>query len=223
MTMTKLVFLSDTHNRHKSVEIPECDVLCHCGDFAGRGLSGEIKNFLKWFSDQPATFKVFIAGNHDKGFEDAPGSWNDRWLPQFPDLVYLENTGVTLCGLDFWGSPWTPEFNNWAFNYPRRSKFARDLWNSIPQSTDVLLTHGPPHGILDGCKFRYGNYPQQAGCEYLREKIESMSDSLQVHAFGHIHEASGREAELLSPLLLLNVSICNLDYDPINLPAIVEV
>jgi hypothetical protein len=64
------------------------------------------------------------------------------------DAVYLENDGITIDGVSFWGSPYTPEFMNWAFMYPR-SGAGKRIWDLIPSPLDVLITHGPPRGILE--------------------------------------------------------------------------
>jgi len=80
----------------------------------------------------------------------------------------------------FWGSPYTPEFMDWAFMYPRGSA-ARQYWDQIPYNLDVLITHGPPLGILDQAM------PGGAhlGCEKLLEAVKEKKP--KIHLFGHIH------------------------------------
>jgi predicted phosphodiesterase len=65
----KLIFISDTHNKHKYLTsnaydniLGVGDVLVHSGDVSGMGKSHEIKDFLNWFSKTPFTHKIFIAG-----------------------------------------------------------------------------------------------------------------------------------------------------------------
>jgi len=100
-----------------------------------------------------------------------------------PDVVYLEDAGATLMGFRFWGSPWQPEFNDWAFNLPRGAAL-REKWGAIPEGIDVLVTHGPPAGIGD----RVATAGRQ-GCVDLRERVRQVRP--RVHLFGHIHQDGG--------------------------------
>ena len=88
-------------------------------------------------------------------------------------------------GLKFWGSPVQPEFNNWAFNVARGAAIRR-CWQMIPEGTDVLVTDGPPFGVLDQ------SHPSTAhlGCEELAKAVEQIRPQLIV--FGHIHGGHGR-------------------------------
>jgi hypothetical protein len=64
------------------------------------GYDHEIKGFMKWFAKQNAKHKIFIAGNHDKLFE------NERTfaLSLIPgNVIYLEDSGIELLGLKFYG------------------------------------------------------------------------------------------------------------------------
>ncbi|KAL6307091.1 Metallo-dependent phosphatase-like protein [Sparassis latifolia] len=82
-----------------------------------------------------------------------------------------------------YGSPWSPDFYNWAFNY-ERSLQAEKIVSSIPK-TDILLTHGPPFGILDETITH-----EQVGCETLAMRLATTLRP-RLHVFGHIHEAHG--------------------------------
>ena len=94
-------------------------------------------------------------------------------------------------------SPYTPTFSNWAFAYPsHQDRFnapsqVRDGITSIatspiPNDIDIIMTHGPPRGILDWCP--QGN----VGCPHLLQAIRRVKPLM--HCFGHIHESSGFEA-----------------------------
>ncbi|MEI6873153.1 MAG: UvrD-helicase domain-containing protein, partial [Verrucomicrobiota bacterium] len=63
-------------------------------------------------------------------------------------IARLLNSGVTIEGLKIWGSPYSPRFFDWAFNCDRGEDIAQH-WRLIPDDTDILITHGPPAGILD--------------------------------------------------------------------------
>src|SRR5688572_20544656 len=61
----RIVHISDTHNKHNGVQVPECDVVCFTGDMGGRTDLKELTQFLIWFEKLPAKVKIFTAGNHD--------------------------------------------------------------------------------------------------------------------------------------------------------------
>ena len=209
----RLVFISDTHCQHKGLAIPLGDVLIHCGDATSSGTSGEVEAFLKWFAAQPHSRKILIAGNHDWLFQEGP-DLVAMMLVEHPGITYLQDSGVEIDGLHFWGSPWQPEFNGWAFNLPRNGERLRQVWNRIPMETDVLLTHGPAHEILDNVR---GGYP--LGCEDLKIRLAAVRP--RIHAFGHIHDSYG--VAQVGPTLHLNASTCDETYRPVNRPIVVAI
>jgi predicted phosphohydrolase len=141
----RLVLISDTHNQHRNIRIPDGDVLIHAGDATGSGEFKEITSFLCWLDEQPHRHKILIAGNHDYCFE-RDHDISQMLLLEHPGITYLQDSGCEIDGMTLWGSPWQPWFMNWAFNLPRRGDRIREMWNQIPINVDVLITHGPPHG-----------------------------------------------------------------------------
>lgn len=138
----KIVVISDTHGKHNDLrQLPKGDTLIHAGDVSKRGHPMEILDFLDWFTNQKFKHKVFIAGNHDFFLERAHTNVIEQMIPK--DVIYLNNSGVQLDGVKFWGSPITPWFNNWAFNRERGTEI-KQYWDLIPENTNVLITHGPP-------------------------------------------------------------------------------
>lgn len=179
----KVVTLSDTHGKHNKVDVPPGDVLVHAGDFMlGGNDYGEAKSFAKWFHAQPHEHKVVIAGNHDILFEKLPYVAKEL----FAGVHYLCDSGVTIEGVRFWGSPYTPEFYDWAFNLPRGESLKKH-WDMIPDDTNVLVTHGPPYGLLDQVKSGWDHL----GCIDLRKAIDKRLKQLRLHVFGHIHGGAG--------------------------------
>jgi predicted phosphodiesterase len=216
----RIVCLSDTHNLHGRIAIPEGDVLIHAGDFTMRGTAQEVAGFDAWLGAQPHRDKIVVAGNHDFLFEREPG----RARELLTAATYLCDSGVTAGGLRFWGSPWQPWFMDWAFNLPRGPALGAK-WSLIPDGVDVLVTHSPPHGILDEVtgvpSFAAGDVQgpdPHVGCEELRKAIERLQPRL--HVFGHIHEGYGRESR--DGVAFVNASICDRHYRPLNPPVVVD-
>lgn len=174
--------ISDTHGLHGRITaLPEGDVLVHAGDFMNGGYDAqELLTFNRWLGEQDFEHRVVCSGNHDRLFEMAP----QQARALLTNAIYLENSGVRLGALTFWGSPYTPEFLHWAFMYPRGTS-AKQYWSQIPAGLDVLITHGPPLGLLDQTA------PGEAhlGCEELLDAVEAKKP--RVHVFGHIHGGAG--------------------------------
>lgn len=208
----RLVCISDTHNAHKGLHIPDGDVLIHAGDATGQGLTLEVERFLGWFGSQPHPHKILIAGNHDWLFQRGPER-AAQLLAQYPGVTYLQDSGVTLEGVRFWGSPWQPWFCDWAFNLPRNGAELHEVWGRIPIDTDVLITHGPPLGVLDQVKG--GPY---LGCEALKARLAAVRP--RIHVFGHIHDSFGVAQS--GPTTYLNACICDEDYRPNHRPIMLD-
>lgn len=173
------------------------------------GRTKQLKAFGTWFSELPHLHKIVIAGNHELTLERFP-QFAKRYLGS---AHYLQDMATTICGIKFYGSPWQPEFHNWAFNLPRGDRLKRK-WQLIPQDVDVLITHGPPFGILDILP-----NGESVGCSDLLERVRELQP--MVHAFGHIHGSYG--SALRFRTLFLNASICDEDYRPANRPIIVDI
>ncbi len=201
----RLVVISDTHGLHNSIDgLPDGDALVHAGDFMNSGYDvQDILSFNRWLGDQPFKYRVVCAGNHDRYFETAP----QQARALLANAIYLEDTGVTLDNITFWGSPYTPEFLNWAFMYPRGSSAWR-YWDLIPEKLDVLITHGPPFGILDQTA------PGEAhlGCEELLDTVARKKP--RVHLFGHIHGGAGTFED--EATRFVNAAYLNERYKPLD-------
>jgi hypothetical protein len=139
-----LTFISDTHSLHDRLpDIDAGDVLIHCGDFTGRGTLDDTLTFAEFMAAQPFTHKIVIAGNHDWCFEDKRRNIAEHILKEY-GIIYLNDSGITIDGVTFWGSPIQPEFMNWAFNRERGADI-RQHWDKIPSATDVSV-----HAICSG-------------------------------------------------------------------------
>ena len=172
----RIVALSDTHGKHEQLQVPDGDLLL--------------------FAGQPHRYKVMIAGNHDFLFEE-DAIRSRELIPE--GVTYLNDSGVTIEGVSIWGSPITPRFFDWAFNRDRGQQIEKH-WRQIPNGTDILITHGPPAGILD--RTIQGDV---TGCEDLMRHVERVRPKL--HVFGHIHEGYG----MVEKNGTCFVNACNLD------------
>lgn len=189
----RITFISDTHTKHNQVtaNLPGGDLIIHSGDMSSMGYKHEIQQFLKWFNGlDNYTHKIFIAGNHDWGFQNDPEMCQEQ-LEFYNKVTYLQDN-LTVIGEDYetsvkvYGSPWQPEFYNWAFNLPRMGWELEQKWGDIPENTDILITHGPAWGHLDTVK---SNPTFNLGCELLRERIDNIKP--KIHVCGHIHTGYG--------------------------------
>lgn len=126
-------------------------------------------------------FKKTNTDNKDtsKSLSDAVSTENIRQY--LKHCTYLEDSQIEIYGIKIYGSPWQPEFGNWAFNLPRGEECLKK-WNQIPDDTDILLTHTPPigHGDLVCSGIR-------AGCVELLSTVQQRVKP-RYHVFGHIHE-----------------------------------
>ncbi len=191
----RIICISDTHNIHDDLTEDllalggdnEKTIIIHAGDISGKGRPPEIIAFLEWFGSLPFKYKVFIAGNHDFGFEmidGATGEYTDI-AQEYKDkgITYLMDKMVEIEGIKIYGSPWQPRFYDWAFNVNRGEAIAQK-WEKIPVGLDILVTHGPAFGMLD---LTYTG--MRAGCEELYIKI--MEVKPRFHICGHIHFGYG--------------------------------
>jgi len=175
----RIVCISDTHELHRELDVPSGDLLLHAGDFTFLSRrKSQIYDFNEWLGELPHRYKIVIPGNHEFAVEADP---NLRHA--ITNAVLLIDQGINIAKVKVWGSPVTPLFGV-AFG---RSNPAdrRKHWARIPRSVDILLTHGPPHGILDTPP----DSEVHEGCPELREAVMRIKPRL--HVFGHVHGAYG--------------------------------
>jgi hypothetical protein len=221
----RITLISDTHTKHKQLngDLPGGDLLIHAGDIMNSGYSPhEIEDFCKWFEAQDYDHLVFIAGNHDRVFENLPERAMEI-VNSYKLIDYLQDDWIVVGDSDphdpnvktakIYGSPWQPEFYNWAFNLPRQGKELEAKWAAIPTDTDILITHGPVQGHLDASGPPY-NEPN-LGCPLLRHYIDTVSRP-KIHVCGHIHGGYGYKFD--GQTHFFNASILNEQYEYVNKP-----
>jgi predicted phosphodiesterase len=226
----RIVCISDTHGQHRKLNIPPGDLLLHGGDFTMNGELDVVRDFDDWLGTLPHPQKIVIAGNHDITFD--PPYYNARGAARLhsdkrfdPEEVrdilinsancrYLEGEEVEVFGLRVFGTPFQPEFCDWAFNLLRGAA-CREAWQQIPSGIDVLLVHGPPLGRGDLC-MPHGN---RAGCvDLLHEIQQRVRPKLCVS--GHIHEGYGASSD--GTTTYVNASSCTHGYKASNAPMVFD-
>lgn len=215
----KIITISDQHGYLPP--IPPCDVLLIAGDicptkdhhvgFQEHWLDTQ---FRWWLKELPVKKIIGIAGNHDLIFQYGI-AWGAR-VPALP-WEYLQDKGIEYEGLKFYGTPWQPYFFDWAFNLYEDGLVEK--WKNIPNDTDVLIVHGPPHGYGDNAPRPNGKGYENTGSPGLLAKIEEIKPKLVV--FGHIHE--GRGQWQLGPTILANTTLVNRKYELVYEPMVFEI
>ena len=196
----RIVAIADTHGICPS--LPEGDVLIHAGDGTMLGTLEEANTLDDWFGSLDFEHIIYVPGNHDFSFEQSAILRN---------ALVLHSMGIMIDGVKFWGSPYAPIFGAWAF---MRSEGSLEyIWQMIPHDTDILITHGPPYGILD--KTLDG---RNVGSTTLRGWVDTFKPS--VHLFGHIHEAFGMIS--LDKTFFGNVSIVSEYCQYVNKPLVMN-
>lgn len=175
--MASLCIVADTHRQHRALNIPQCDLLIHCGDFCcfGRDDAATLDDADTWFAEVPAKHVVCIGGNHDFMLQSREF--------RFAQATFLEDSGIEIEGLSIYGSPWCPDLSGFAYYATEEQLIER--WQRIPTGIDILVTHTPPYGILDVPS----SGSVHLGCPHLRGELQRIQPRL--HVFGHVHASHG--------------------------------
>jgi predicted phosphodiesterase len=209
---TRFFIISDTHGAEFEIkEAQRADVVIHCGDLTEESKIEEIRSTLQFLKGLKATLKLVIAGNHDFTL-DLPtfrSNIKNANPPLEEHLVQKEfgeygearrlfdeaiNDGIVFLDeghhnfnltngayLKVFASPYTPGDHTWGFSYPPGSEHNF----LIDKDIDVVITHGPPAGILD----KNTDKEKRLGCERLFTAIARSKPRL--HCFGHVHRGWG--------------------------------
>ncbi|KAK8110248.1 uncharacterized protein PG998_006705 [Apiospora kogelbergensis] len=198
---TRFLIISDTHGRTfdlKKAQQANPDVVIHCGDLTDESKIDEFRTTINLLSQLPAPLKLVISGNHDLTLDEPTFQQRlaEATQPIEPELLFeqaKEDAVIVLLDegnhtfelsngafLRVYASPFTASRGGWAFQYPPEDMHDFD----IADDTQVVITHGPPHGIMD-----YTDSKQRAGCPQLFAAVARAKPLL--HCFGHIHEAWG--------------------------------
>jgi len=201
----RIICVSDTHELHREIEIPSGDILIHAGDFTFFSQrSSATADFDRWLGELPHAAKIVVPGNHEFLVEAGTA-------PSLLNATLLINRGMESHGLKIWGSPLT-NLNGGAFGRSD-SEERRRIYAQIPPDTDILITHGPPYGILD-CEHLSSKHQ---GCQVLLDVVMKVKPRL--HVFGHIHGGYGTIT--IGPTIFVNAALLtefgDVDRKPIHL------
>lgn len=211
----KVVGISDIHGYLP--KLPKCDVVCISGDIVPLNIQRNfaaswvwlLEDFTKWVEELDCNHVVFIAGNHDFIFSecshlgaDMASMWKDN-----NKIHYLQDTSIEIEGKVFYGTPWIPDLQGWAFYLD--SDRLTDKFNAIPKC-DVLLTHCPPKIKDAGRVLQLGyNFDKDFGCEELRLALNDLEVDWLL--CGHVHSGD-HGITMYKDINIVNVSIKDEDY-----------
>lgn len=208
--MKKVCLISDTHNFQFQNPPRGIDILIHAGDATGLGSVPEVLQLSDWFKRLPFKHIIFCPGNHDFLFQSMESTARSI-MPS--NVTILIDQEITIDGIRIYGSPWQPEFCNWAFNYYPEE--AEAIWAKIPgeqslpssgesRRLDILVTHGPPRGIHDLTE--NGIF---IGCSVLARRVQETKP--RFHVFGHNHADGGKQVAI-DGTLYINAAAKYEDY-----------
>ena len=213
----RVIHISDTHMDHSHLKMPDGDILVHTGDFSGLSNDRELIKFNDWLGRLEGKYReiFFVPGNHDSQFENYHYA-----ASMLTNAVVLFDRQVEFAGYKIYGSPWTTTFFDWSFMKDRN--IIKAVWDMIPDDTNILLTHQPPHFILDTARDLEDNKKiVHVGCEALRETCMNRLKNLKLHCFGHLHNDGGKIVEEHG-IVFSNGAILNDFYSATHQPNIID-
>lgn len=209
----RIAAISDVHGKWNRLVVPECDLLISAGDYSFKGERHMTRDFHKWLNKQKAGSIISVMGNHELIVQQNFNESKEIARQVCPRVRFMEEGALDIGGFKIWCSAWTPWFMNWAYNANRGTEIARH-WSFIPDETNILITHGPPYGILDVVYDANEEVPDEnVGCVDLMNRINQLKE-LKLHVFGHIHGSSGEVC--FNGVKYINAAICNEIYQPTN-------
>lgn len=213
----KIQVIADTHGSYFIDKVEPCDLLLIAGDISPVRCDHSFYNQQQWFIGtfiredikdlkDIAKHIVFIGGNHDHYLSEVNISdGNSRRINNLlPDNVhYLCDESIEIEGVKIYGSPWVV-LPKWArvpspvWNFACGEECLKDIYTSIPEGLDILLTHGPAYGYSDTIKdptiiernmARFGNDQVHCGSMALLKALDKLKDKPKYVLSGHIHSA----------------------------------
>lgn len=205
--------ISDLHGHYPELE--GGDILIVSGDLTTSDKPIQYGNFGSWIQRKNYKKKIIISGNHDNYLDNKRYDFIKDIYEEIK-VDYLCDSGTEFGGIKIWGSPYTMKFdgmnpNCMAFTCDTDDEL-NEHWKLIPDEIDILITHCPPHGILD----KVIRADEHNGSKTLREHV-IVRIKPRLHVFGHIHEWGGKIVDCCTTRFV-NCSHMNEEYEPVNKP-----
>lgn len=219
----KIWSISDTHMIHDELVIPDgVDMVIHAGDATNYQdkyrNEPELRAFFHWFSNLPIKYKIFTGGNHDTALAS-----NMVEVPE--NIIILQDRTIEIEGVKIFGSPYSLTFGHgWAYNMNPNKATRR--WDSIFSGTNIVITHGPPRGILDVTR-DHARMIEQCGDKSLLNRIIKINPDY--HIFGHLHDepyvynAGIFHNPNLCKTKFINASVVDLRHNFVNNGQVIEI
>ncbi len=187
----RILAISDIHGDFDLFapdELPEADVCVVAGDLTNNGTRrmAEVSAALRWIvamGQQIPT--LWIPGNHDIGIVPNTFSYQDNVTCLLDKTV--EYGGLTFHGVSLSPCYSMPELAE-TWDYMTVDKMAEQAAYAF-EAVDVVVSHAPPFGTLDGGGWVLGRGRENYGSPALADYIARHAPRLVI--CGHVHEARG--------------------------------
>ena len=197
----RILHFSDNHGLIPELDLDGIDAVVNSGDFLPNKTHGGNSYYLSLEEQFQA---AWIHSNRDELCEMVPYRipflicrGNHDFVNPADHLAGMQMHDlsgklVEICGIKFFGFPYTPWLagNWWGELTERQEEHAMEglLLVLERDKPDVLVSHGPMHGILDRNK-----YAEHCGSTKLRKLLMHTTKHLpKVMLHGHIHEHAGK-------------------------------
>ena len=207
----RIVMISDTHNEHKDVNVPNGDVLIHAGDYTRYGKLEDAVAFNDWLGTLSHRYKFVVNGNHE---------YNAPWKAEVRNII--SNAVVLIDESAHISTPAGTDLVIYGVNFtwPVRGD-ENPLYTKIPSDVDILVCHGPAKGYVDGDK----------GCHLLTKRCEELilhqNSKLKLVVSGHIHLAYGQccgsRSSKFSHVRFVNAAIAAGEGVPGHSPIVMDI
>lgn len=210
----EIISISDNHGYLP--DLPKCDIVCMCGDIVPLNIQRNEQKTYKWFCEVFVVWVnkldcsnvIIISGNHDFFLSKSYYLFKNSKIDS-GKLIYLEDDGVVLDGVSFYGTPWCPVLVNWAYYASEEDLYKK--YSKIPDNVDVLLTHCPPKIGNAGVVLQKGwNEGRDFGSWELTKVLENKD--IKYLFCGHIHSGD-HEKTVYNNINIYNVSLKDEDYN----------
>jgi Icc-related predicted phosphoesterase len=194
----------------------DIDVFIHAGDLMYHGTESEWYGRVQSLKSVDAPLKLYVPGNHDLFVQHYTGPANQdlrrlanvRMLGTHPEhFTYNLPNKMRVLGL-----PYVTNLPGWAYNETeeRLYRMVESLVELHKGKIDMVISHSPPFGILDGSHFGVKAWT------YLQHGLKP-----EYWICGHIHENYGVFAQ--NGTTYYNVAMLDRDYQFKNRPVLLEI